>query len=231
MVMTSDRALPAVLLALTMVTGVVDAASFLGLGHIFTANMTGNVVFLGFAAAGAAGLSIARSGAALAAFAAGAILAGGMEARMSADPRRRWASGAFAVEATLLLAAAAVAAGSGSDLTERGTVLYAVIILTGLAMGIRNATVRKLGVADLTTTVLTLGIAGLAADSSLAGGTNPGWGRRAGSVATMFAGAALGAWLLRTSLAWALGIAGVITGACALAAASGAVAKLDIESR
>lgn len=75
--MTSDRALPAVLLALTMVTGVVDAASFLGLGHIFTANMTGNVVFLGFAAAGAAGLSIARSGAALAAFAAGAILAGG----------------------------------------------------------------------------------------------------------------------------------------------------------
>jgi hypothetical protein len=59
----------------------------------------------------------------------------------------------------------------------------------------------------------------------------------------MFAGAALGAWLLRTSLAWALGIAGLISGACALAAwstaafsqpvprpgVSGAMAKLDGE--
>jgi uncharacterized membrane protein YoaK (UPF0700 family) len=215
--MTTDRALPTVLLALTLVTGVVDAASFLGLGHIFTANMTGNVVFLGFAAAGAAGLSIARSGAALVAFAAGAVFAGRMEARMRAGPRRTWVSGAFALEAALLLASATVAAGSGADLTERGTVLYAVIILTGLAMGIRNATVRKLGVADLTTTVLTLGIAGLAADSSLAGGENPGWRRRAGSVAMMFAGAALGAFLLRTSLAWALGIAGAASGACAVA--------------
>src|SRR5438067_4052553 len=148
----TDRALPAVLLTLTMVTGVVDAASFLGLGHIFTANMTGNVVFLGFAAAGAPGLSVARSGAALVAFAAGAVLAGRMEARMRTGPRHLWTSGAFAIEAALLIASAAVAAGSGSDLTERGTVLYPVIILTGLAMGIRNATVRKLGVADLTTT-------------------------------------------------------------------------------
>jgi len=216
--MTTDRALPAVLLTLTMVTGVVDAASFLGLGHIFTANMTGNVVFLGFAAAGAPGLSVARSGAALVAFAAGAVLAGRMEARMRTGPRHLWTSGAFAIEAALLIASAAVAAGSGSDLTERGTVLYPVIILTGLAMGIRNATVRKLGVADLTTTVLTLGIAGLAADSSLAGGANPGWRRRTGSLAAMFAGAALGAWLLRTSLAGTLGIAGLISGGCALAA-------------
>jgi len=214
----SGRALPAVLLTLTVVTGVVDAASFLGLGHIFTANMTGNVVFLGFAAAGAPGLSVARSGTALAAFAVGALLAGRMTAAMRTGPRRPWATAAFAIEAGLLLASAAVAAASGNDLTERGTVLYVVIVLTGLAMGIRNAAVRKLGVADLTTTVLTLGIAGLAADSSLAGGSNPGWRRRTGSVAAMFAGAALGAWLLRTSVARALGIAGVISAACALAA-------------
>ena len=216
---SADRALPAVLLTLTMVTGVVDAASFLGLGHIFTANMTGNIVFLGFAVAGAPGLSFARSGIALVAFAAGAVLGGRMEARMRAGRRHLWASSAFALEAALLLAAALVAAGWGTDLTDRGTVLYAVIVLTGLGMGIRNATVRKLGVADLNTTVLTLGIAGLAGDSFLAGGANPGWSRRAGSVAIMFAGAALGAWLLRASLAWALGIAGFISGACALAVA------------
>jgi uncharacterized membrane protein YoaK (UPF0700 family) len=196
---------------LTLVTGVVDAVSFLGLGHIFTANMTGNVVFLGFAAVGAEGLSVARSAAALVAFAGGAIFAGRMEARMSSGPRLRAAGSAFAIEAALLLASAAVTA------TGRQGSLYALIVLTALAMGIRNGTIRKLGVPDLTTTVLTLGIAGLAADSSLAGGANPGWRRRAASVAAMFAGAALGAWLLRTSLALPLGIAGALSAACALA--------------
>ena len=49
------------LLALTVVTGLIDAVSFLGLGHIFTANMTGNVVFLAFALGGAQGLSVVRS--------------------------------------------------------------------------------------------------------------------------------------------------------------------------
>jgi len=216
-IMTADRALPPVLVALTVVAGMIDAVSFLGLGHIFTANMTGNVVFLGFAAAGAAGLSVARSGTALAAFAAGAVLAGRMIARLRASPRHLWASGAFAIDAGLVLASAAVASTSGDDLVGHAIALYAVIVLTGLAMGIRNATVRKLGVSDLTTTVLTLGIAGLAADSSLAGGTNPGWRRRAGSVVAMFAGAALGTLLLRTSLACPLGVAGAVSGACAVA--------------
>src|SRR4051794_10773782 len=64
---TSDRrredleVLPPTLLLLTVTTGLIDAVSFLGLGHIFTANMTGNVVFLAFAIAGAAGLSISAS--------------------------------------------------------------------------------------------------------------------------------------------------------------------------
>src|SRR6266566_1919803 len=67
-----DDRLPPALLVLTGVTGLVDAVSFLGLGHIFTANMTGNVVFLGFAAAGVPGLSVARSSTSLVAFLAGA---------------------------------------------------------------------------------------------------------------------------------------------------------------
>ena len=68
----SDRSLPAVLLALTASTGLIDAVSYLALGHVFTANMTGNVVFLGFAVAGAPGLSIPRSAAAVGAFLTGA---------------------------------------------------------------------------------------------------------------------------------------------------------------
>jgi len=68
------------LAALTVVSGFVDAVSFLGLGHVFTANMTGNVVLLGFAAAGAPGFSMAASLCALAAFVVGAV-AGGRLAR------------------------------------------------------------------------------------------------------------------------------------------------------
>ena len=80
--------------------------------------------------------------------------------------------------------------------------------LTAAAMGLRNSAVRRLGAADLTTTVLTLTLTGLAADSSLAGGTNPRPVRRVGSVVAMFAGALLGAALVfHRGLAWPLAIA------------------------
>jgi hypothetical protein len=57
----SNGPLPGFLVALTVVTGLVDAFSYLSLGHVFVANMTGNVVFLGFAMAGAGDISITRS--------------------------------------------------------------------------------------------------------------------------------------------------------------------------
>jgi len=210
-----ERALVPVLLALTAVTGLVDAASVLGLGRVFTANMTGNVAFLGFAAAGAPGLSFARSGAALLAFLLGAVIGGRISIRAGEGPPRS-AAVAFAAEAVLLLAAMGVAVGAGADLLSAPGRLYAVIALTGLAMGIRNAVVRKLAVPDLTTTVLTLTITGLAADSPLAGGAGPRWPRRVASVVSMLAGAAAGAWLVARSVALVLGVASLVTAACAL---------------
>ena len=66
-----DGPLVPLLIVLTLLTGVVDATSYLSLGHVFVANMTGNVVFLGFAIAGAGGLSVASSLIALAAYLAG----------------------------------------------------------------------------------------------------------------------------------------------------------------
>jgi len=72
-----------------------------------------------------------------------------------------------------------------------------VIVLTALAMGLRNATVRRLAIPDLTTTVLTLTLTAVAADSSVAGGVDPRIGRRVASIALMFAGAAVGTLLLR----------------------------------
>ena len=112
--MSSERlhVLTPILLGLTAVTGLIDAVSYLALGHVFTANMTGNVVFLGFAAAGAPGLSVSRSAAALVAFLAGAAIGGGLVVRMESGPRHRWTGVAFGAQAALLLAATLVCVGA-----------------------------------------------------------------------------------------------------------------------
>ncbi len=77
----------------------------------------------------------------------------------------------------------------------------AVIALLALAMGVRNATVRRLGVPDLTTTVLTMTLTGLAADSAIAGGSGDGSPRRIAAVLAMLCGAIAGALLIETGLA------------------------------
>jgi uncharacterized membrane protein YoaK (UPF0700 family) len=209
-----ESRLATALLVLTAATGLIDAVSYLALGHVFTANMTGNVVFLAFAVAGAPDLSIPRSAVSLGAFLAGAVAGGRLAARLGSGPPHRWVATAFGAEAVLLLCAALAAAlGAGAALYS----LYGVIVLTALAMGVRNATVRKIALPDLTTTVLTLTLTGLAADSTLAGGANPRAGRRGASVLSMFVGAAAGALLVRYSLVLPLVVSGVVSCGCAIA--------------
>jgi uncharacterized membrane protein YoaK (UPF0700 family) len=178
----------AALLGLTVVSGLVDAVSYLGLGHVFTANMTGNVVVLGFAAAGAPGFSISATLTSLGVFLAGAVLGGGLAGRV--HERGRLITASIAVEAVAIGAAALVAFLAG---TGPGWPRLTVIAILAMAMGMRNAAVRRIGIRDLTTTVLTQTLTGLAADSRLAGGTDPRAGRRAGAVVAMLAGAACGA--------------------------------------
>jgi uncharacterized membrane protein YoaK (UPF0700 family) len=220
-----DHILPALLYLFTAVTGLIDAVSFIGLGRVFTANMTGNVVFLGFAAVGTPGLSVVRSLAALAAFFLGALVGGRIAASLAPISSHRWTTAAFGSEAILLLGATLAAIGYHPESADT-TRLYALIVLTALAMGVRNATVRRMGLPDLTTTVLTLTITGLAADSSLAGGSNPRWQRRVLSVVLMFAGAAVGALLLRHSLALPLGVA-TLSAICGVAALFGKRGALE----
>src|SRR6201992_2660869 len=159
--------LPPPLICLTPGTGLVDSFSYLLLGHVFVANMTGNVVFLGFALAGAPGFSIGASLTALAAFAAGALIGGILTARHAAH-RGRLFSVAVAVQALFLAAGAVLASISGNPVGDGYR--YALIVVLGLAMGLQNAAARKLAVPDLTTTVLTLTITGGAADSRMGGG-------------------------------------------------------------
>jgi len=214
---TTERVIPYALLGMTVVTGLVDAVSFLSLGHVFTANMTGNVVFLAFATAHVSGLSIARSLAALLAFLVGAILGGRVMARASADSQSRFAAQAFLLEVAFLFAASLCCIGYRVDLLEHSYQPFALITLTALAMGTRNAAVRKLAMPDLTTTVLTLTITGIGADSSFANGNNPRLARRVGSIAAMFLGAALGAVVIHYSISSALWLATGISAACSAA--------------
>ncbi len=190
--------LPATLMVLTFTTGLVDAVSFIGLGHVFTANMTGNIVFIAFALAGVSDLSAPRSLVSLGAFMIGAAVAGRLMRAMKGKTRGRWLTIAAAIEVALLLAAAACGVGYDYLQESPSSALYGLIVLTALAMGLRNATVLRLKEPDMKTTVLTLTITGIAADSSLAGGPNTRLARRALSVLALFLGAAVGAVLLRT---------------------------------
>lgn len=183
------------LLLLSATTGLVDAASVLGLGRVFTANMTGNVVFLGFAAAGLPGFAWLSFIAAIASFLLGALAGGWTAKRHVGRPLRRWLLIAAILEALLLWIAAVVAIGLGQGTPEPAR-LFPIIALTGVAMGFRNATVRQMKVADLTTTVLTLTVTGIAADSAAAGGGNTNWARRVGAIVAIFAGSLVGAVML-----------------------------------
>jgi uncharacterized membrane protein YoaK (UPF0700 family) len=191
---SKDGPLPPLLVALTFVTGLVDAFSYLVLGHVFVANMTGNIVLLGFALAGAPGFSIAASATALVSFFAGALIGGRLSSRYR-EHRGRLHSSAAAIQALFLAAAVILAALSGSPVLAGYR--YALIVGLGAAMGIQNAAARKIAVPDLTTTVLTLTITGIAADSTLAGGPGSKAGGRLIAVATMLAGALIGAVLVR----------------------------------
>ena len=178
------------LTVLTVVSGLVDAVSYLGLGHVFTANMTGNVVLLGFAAAGAPGFSVAASVTSIGAFLVGAICAGRVCLHVAS--RRRWLIVAMVTEGLFAGAAASVSAGVNGAISS-GWARYTVIALLAFAMGVRNSTIRRLAVLDATTTVLTMTLTGLAADSSLAGGHNPRVARRTSAVIAMLVGAIVGA--------------------------------------
>src|SRR4051794_23545834 len=154
------------LLALTFTTGVVDAVSYLALGRVFTANMTGNVVFLGFGIAGAGGLPVVAPLLSLGSFLLGAG-AGGVLARRMGDRQREHIARALAIEVTLLGVAAVIAA--AVDVRPNAVSGDLLIALMALAMGVRNATVRRIGIPDLTTTVLTMTLTALAAESPLTG--------------------------------------------------------------
>jgi uncharacterized membrane protein YoaK (UPF0700 family) len=195
------------LLVLTFTAGLVDAACFLGLGRVFTANMTGNVVLLGFGVAGSGGLPVTAPLISLASFLAGAAV-GGWIASHLADHHPEHLARTLALETALVGAAALIAAVASVRPSSGGA--YSVIALLAIAMGARSATVRRIAVPDLSTTVLTMTLTALASELPMFGGRTRGAIRRSAAVLTMFAGALLGALLLRQSVALPLALAAAL---------------------
>lgn len=189
-----DGPLPFFLILFTLDTGMVDALSFLRLNEVFVANMTGNIVMLGFDIGGMKGISALTHVTALAAFVIGATTGGKLAATFGAHRGRLVA----------LLAASKIILGSGAAAVallvphvEATSFRYALIVLLALSMGLQNAGIRRLGMPDLTTTVLTGTITALSADLAVAPGLTRQQARRILSALLLFLGAAAGALLLQ----------------------------------
>ena len=196
-----QRPLHFVLVVLTFVTGLVDAVTYLAYGHVFAANMTGNVIVLGFALGGAGDISATASVVSLAAFIVGAASSARL-GRALQPTRQRWLLSMLGTETALLALAAVVSLQPRAVLND-----LLVVGLLAVAMGMRIVTVRRLGVSDVSTTVLTSTLAGLAADALFSGAPLRTAGVRLLIVAAMLLGAAAGAVLLAGGPARVLGIA------------------------
>jgi uncharacterized membrane protein YoaK (UPF0700 family) len=208
----SERTTIVCLLLLTFSTGIVDAISVLVLGHVFVANMTGNVIFLGFWFAPHTVVDMTAALVAFASFVAGAVLGGRLARHLDSDVRR-WLTVALGIE-VLMLATLSILSGTGVLDYHDNTKL---ILIAGLAVtfGIQAATARQFGIQELSTTVLTTTIVGIGFDSRLAGGTGHRERLRYSVVLTMCAGALVGATLTRWFVAPVIAIAAVVVAAAA----------------
>jgi len=198
------------MMALTLVTGVVDAVGYLGLDHIFTGNMTGNVVILAMALAGAANLPTLGPLVALGAFLLGAAVAG---FTLQSSPK------GWNRRVTLLLTAGCIALTGTAAISliveDVGRQSIGVIVAAVIAMhmGSQALIARHLGVRDMTTVVITSTMTSLAGES-LVGKQRPRFlNRRLGAVLAMFAGAAIGVLLLQIHLSVPIGLGIAITAA------------------
>lgn len=203
-----DRLHLGLMLALTFSTGIADAVGYLGLDRVFTGNMTGNVVILGMALAGADDLPVAGPLLAFGTFLAGAGLAGIVLRPVEVGWKPR--TTALFVLVGLLMAAITVLLMVFDDELPHA-VQMVVTGLLAFAMGLQAATARHLAVKDVTTVVVTSTITGLAADARIGGGTGAMAPRRMAAIVLIGAGAGVGALLLQVHIAWGVALSGVIS--------------------
>ena len=197
-----DGPLPAMLVALTVLAGVVDAASILRLGGVFVATITGNIVFVGLGIAGSREFAIGTCLFAIGGFVAGALV-GAAVIRRGPQHRGRVIRDVLHVKLALaaVTTAIAIAAGNYPDAPLRN----AMVVLLAMSMGDQLAAIRYLKVPDLVTVVLTLTVTGVVADRRQLGWSHPAMLRRFTAVLAFALGAVSGgALVLYVSLGAAL---------------------------
>jgi uncharacterized membrane protein YoaK (UPF0700 family) len=190
------------LFVLTFVTGLLDAVTYLGLGHVFAANQTGNVIVLGFALVGAGQISVTGALASFGSFFVGAAFSGWATLRLE-RAIGSWTRVMFALEALLLVFAAALSATSPVFATL-------VVAILAFAMGMRNVTLQHLGLGTVSTTVLTTTLASLAGTGFM----RRNWQvvrPRLGAVVAMLLGAVCGGLLIQYGTFPVLGLAAALT--------------------
>jgi uncharacterized membrane protein YoaK (UPF0700 family) len=190
----SERMTVAALLLLTFATGLADSISILVLGHVFVANMTGNVIFLGFWLAPKTSIDLTAVVVALPTFVCTTILSGRLS-RYFGERTRPWITTVLATEIVLLVALSIVA-GTGVLHYHDNTKLIMIGVLA-VTFGLQHSSARQFGIQELSTTVLTSTIVSLGWDSHLAGGTGERQKLRFSVVFTMCAGALVGATMSR----------------------------------
>ncbi len=202
--------MPALMVVLTGVTGMVEAASLLALGPAFTAMQTGNVLFLAFGAAGAGRLETLAPGVSLAAFVAGVV--GGSHLESVSEIRgRRWFVIGLLAEAGLILIAAGIGWGLAPQYGSPAPRHLVATAVLALAMGLRNTTIMRANVPGVPTTLVTrsmtafIGASAMGRETTYGFGT-AGWKLRGLSILAMFAGGFLGALVLRAgcTVGWLL---------------------------
>ncbi|MDD2859177.1 MAG: YoaK family protein [Candidatus Nanopelagicales bacterium] len=203
------------LLLLTASTGVIDAVSYLALDKVFTGNMTGNVLFIGFGIMGVAGIPWLNNLLALAGFMLGAVV-GTRAARRSIVSGFAHSGGVVLITSFIIITVVTASWALASDLTSAQQITITSILAA--LMGAQVAAVKPIGNAEITTIVVTSTIANLARESRLAGGGQQThvWAQRIGAIVAMTIGAALGAGLIRLSggpMALGLGAAASATAA------------------
>lgn len=181
--------MPSLLVLLTIMTGLVDSVSFLELGNVFVANMTGNIIFLGLGLGGS-GTEILLTTVSTGFFCLGAVL-GGHLAFIRLVHRGRLLGAATATQAGALVVAAVIVANLGHR-PEPGRL--ATIAVLAVSMGWQYAIVRRLEVPDLRTVVVTTTLTSLVAERGESGAR---FARRGLSIAALLLGAAIGALLIR----------------------------------
>jgi uncharacterized membrane protein YoaK (UPF0700 family) len=191
------------LVALTVLAGVVDASSILGLGHVFVATVTGNLVFVGLAVAGAQGFAVVPCLLSIGGFIVGAVI-GGYAYRLAHTHRGRALRNVLTVKLVLASTVTAIIVAVGGH-PGHGTRDLAIVLLA-MSMGCQLAAIRYLKVPDLLTVVLTLTITGALTERGL-GLFHPTVLRRAVSVLAFAVGAIAGGLLVvHVSLSAALGL-------------------------